>query len=266
VKKRVSSWGAPSIGSGTEALAGPDGQRPGRDWQYACSSLGSFSVVASALSGISHTGMEIYLEYSDARRGRQPVIVGIHSLDMPKPRTGERLNESGGIMHLQRLEGYGILEALHALLQILDLPLLLCQEEVFDALESFRHFLVECLYLLIQGLYILFAGHGALNHRGQAFNGFYFLSHMYSSIAGLAVVSMAGRDTGLAGQLVRLEEEGWPDTEVSRLSLACSAIDGQLATVGYSGPLMVQAHGSRRSPTSRPAQDGRIVSVLLGEA
>jgi hypothetical protein len=138
--------------------------------------------------------MEIYLEYSDASRGRQPVIVGIHCLDMRKPLTGERLSESGGIIHLQHLEGYGILEAPHALFQVLDLALLLGQQAVFDALESFRHFLVERLYLLIQGLHILFAGHDALNHRGKVFNGFYFLGHMYSSIAGLAVVSMAGVD------------------------------------------------------------------------
>jgi hypothetical protein len=76
--------------------------------------------------------------------------------------------------------------------------------------------------------------------------------------------------TGLADHLIGLEVEGLPDTQVSRLSLACSAADGQLATVlgasGYPGPLMVQSHGRRRSPTSRPAQDGRMVSVLLGEA
>jgi len=57
----VSSWGAPRIGSGKEAPAGPDGQRRGRDWPCASSSLGSFSVVASANSGISYTGMEIYI-------------------------------------------------------------------------------------------------------------------------------------------------------------------------------------------------------------
>jgi hypothetical protein len=59
---RVSSWGAPRIGSGTEAPPGPDGQRRGRDWPYASSSLGSFSVVALAIAGISHTGMEIYTD------------------------------------------------------------------------------------------------------------------------------------------------------------------------------------------------------------
>jgi hypothetical protein len=127
VKKGVSSWGAPGIGSGTEALAEPDGQRRGKDWPCAYASLDSFSVIASALSGLSHTGMERYLKYSDARRERQPVMVGIHSLDMRKPLTGERPSESGGIMHLQRLEGYGTLKALHALLQVRNLPLLLGQ-------------------------------------------------------------------------------------------------------------------------------------------
>jgi hypothetical protein len=59
VNKGVSSWGAPRIGNGKEAPAGPDGQRRGKDWPCASSSLGSFSVVALAHSGISYTGMEI---------------------------------------------------------------------------------------------------------------------------------------------------------------------------------------------------------------
>jgi hypothetical protein len=87
VKRGVSSWGAPGIANGKEALAGLDSQRRGRDWPCVCSSLSSFSVIASAIAGISHRGMEIYLQYSDVRRGRQPVKVGIHSLDMPKPPT-----------------------------------------------------------------------------------------------------------------------------------------------------------------------------------
>jgi hypothetical protein len=40
-------------------------------------------------------------------------------------------------------------------------------------------------------LYNFFAGHRALNHLGQAFDCFYFLVHMYSSIAGHQTVSMA---------------------------------------------------------------------------
>jgi hypothetical protein len=60
IKKGGQQLGRPRIGSGKEALGGPDGQRWGRDWPYASSSLGSFSVVASANSGISYTGMETF--------------------------------------------------------------------------------------------------------------------------------------------------------------------------------------------------------------
>jgi len=52
------------------------------------------------------------------------------------------------------LDSEGIFEALHARLQVLNLPLLLRQEQVFDPFEAFRHLLVQCLY-------IFFAGHGA---------------------------------------------------------------------------------------------------------
>jgi hypothetical protein len=44
-------------------------------------------------------------------------------------------------------------------------------------------------------VHVLFAGHGALNHRGQAFYGCdVFLCHRYSSITVRYGVSMAGVD------------------------------------------------------------------------
>jgi hypothetical protein len=46
------------------------------------------------------------------------------------------------------LDGEGILKALHPLFQVLNLPLLLGQQEVFDALESFCHLLIKCFWLL----------------------------------------------------------------------------------------------------------------------
>jgi hypothetical protein len=38
--------------------------------------MGSFSVIASAILGISHAGMEICLQYKEASRERQPIIFG----------------------------------------------------------------------------------------------------------------------------------------------------------------------------------------------
>jgi hypothetical protein len=41
-----------------------------------------------------------------------------------------------GLLHLSRLDGQGVFEALHALFQVLDLALLLGQQEVFDAVQA----------------------------------------------------------------------------------------------------------------------------------
>jgi hypothetical protein len=89
------------------------------------------------------------------------------------------------------LDGEGVFEFLHPGLQILDLALLLFQEQVFDAVKPCRHLHIKCLDLLVQCLHVLFAGHGALNHLGQAFNSSdVFLCHMYSSIDEPCAVSM----------------------------------------------------------------------------
>jgi hypothetical protein len=57
-EEKVSSWAAPGTGSDGGAPAGPDVRRQGRDWQSAFSSMGSFSVIALAILGISHAGIE----------------------------------------------------------------------------------------------------------------------------------------------------------------------------------------------------------------
>src|SRR5687767_5886287 len=53
---------------------------------------------------------------------------------------------------------------------------------------------------------------------------------------------------------------GWRDTHLYRFYLACSASAGKLATCHsasrYPGPTLLQARGTRRSPTLRPAQSG----------
>jgi hypothetical protein len=41
----------------------------------------------------------------------------------------------GGIVQLRRLEGYGVFKAIHTLFQVLNLPLLFCQEEVFSPVQ-----------------------------------------------------------------------------------------------------------------------------------
>jgi hypothetical protein len=55
----VNNWAAPGTGNGAGAPAGPDARRLGRGWHCAFSSTGSCAVAASAMRGISHTGMEI---------------------------------------------------------------------------------------------------------------------------------------------------------------------------------------------------------------
>jgi hypothetical protein len=55
---RVSSWVGPGTGSVEGAPAGPASQRRGKDSQVASSSMHSFAVAASAIIGISHTGVE----------------------------------------------------------------------------------------------------------------------------------------------------------------------------------------------------------------
>jgi hypothetical protein len=57
-KGRVNSWAAPGTGNGKGAPAGPGARRLGRGWHAAFSSTGSCAVVASAMRGISHTGIE----------------------------------------------------------------------------------------------------------------------------------------------------------------------------------------------------------------
>jgi len=57
---RINSWAGPNSGNGTGAPAEPDSQKRGKDWPFACSSIGSSSVIASAISGISYTDMETY--------------------------------------------------------------------------------------------------------------------------------------------------------------------------------------------------------------
>jgi hypothetical protein len=55
---RVNSWAAPGTGSDTGAPAGPDARRRGRDWQVVSASTTSLAVAASAIRGISDTGVE----------------------------------------------------------------------------------------------------------------------------------------------------------------------------------------------------------------
>jgi hypothetical protein len=62
------------------------------------------------------------------------------------------------------LDGEGVLKALHAFFQILNLALLLGQQEVFYALKSSLHLCAKLFDVLL-------AGHGAMNHLGQALNG-----------------------------------------------------------------------------------------------
>jgi hypothetical protein len=69
--EQVSSWAAPGSGSGGGAPAGPDARRRGRDWHGASSSTGSFAVAASAMMGISDTGVKRSSQCSDAGRGCQ---------------------------------------------------------------------------------------------------------------------------------------------------------------------------------------------------
>src|SRR5882724_253902 len=57
-EERVNSWAAPGTGSDTGAPAGPDARRRRRDWQVVSSLTTSFAVEASAMSAISHTGVE----------------------------------------------------------------------------------------------------------------------------------------------------------------------------------------------------------------
>jgi hypothetical protein len=74
---RVSNWAAPGTESGEEALAGPDARRLGKGLHAASSSTGSSSVAASAIIGISHTGMETRSQCSEAGRGCQHTSGGI---------------------------------------------------------------------------------------------------------------------------------------------------------------------------------------------
>jgi hypothetical protein len=57
-KRGVSSSAAPGTGNGEGAPARPDAQRLDKDLHSASSLAGSFSVVASAITDISHTDME----------------------------------------------------------------------------------------------------------------------------------------------------------------------------------------------------------------
>jgi hypothetical protein len=70
-----------------------------------------------------------------------------------------------------KLNGEGVFEAVHALLQVLNLPFLLPQEEVFDPVKSFRHLLVERLDLHVQCLHDLLVRHMDIDHRRKFFNG-----------------------------------------------------------------------------------------------
>jgi hypothetical protein len=98
-----------------------------------------------------------------------------------------------GLFHLSRLDGQGVFEAVHALFQVLDFPLLLGQEEVFDPVQPD-----------LNSVDVLFGSRGLealIDHRGKLVNGDGCLCHMYSSIAGPCPVSMAGGkgDSGAMG-------------------------------------------------------------------
>jgi hypothetical protein len=83
---------------------------------------------------------------------------------------------------LSGLYGEGVFEFLHPRLQILDFAPLLFDEEVFNPVQA-RPYLAKLLVHLPPSFgYVLFAGHGALNHPGQACNGSDVLHHMYPSI------------------------------------------------------------------------------------
>jgi len=86
------------------------------------------------------------------------------------------------------LDGEGILEPLHARLQVLNLPRLLGQEQVFYALKSGLHLCAKLFDVCLAGRRL----ESLVDHVRQDFNGGDGLFHMYSSIAGLLGVSMAG--------------------------------------------------------------------------
>ena len=60
-KDGVSSWGVLRTGSDEGAPVGPDAQTRETNWQAASSSTHSFAGAASAIIGISQTGVEIKL-------------------------------------------------------------------------------------------------------------------------------------------------------------------------------------------------------------
>ena len=60
----------------------------------------------------------------------------------------------------------GVFEALHALFQVLNLPLLFFQKQIFNPFESFCDLVIKYLDLLVQCLHILCASQGSLrNYR-----------------------------------------------------------------------------------------------------
>ena len=60
------------------------------------------------------------------------------------------------------LDGDGVLKALHARLQVLNFPLLLGQEQVFDALKSGLHLCAKLFDVFL-------AGHVPVDHDGKCF-------------------------------------------------------------------------------------------------
>jgi hypothetical protein len=83
--------------------------------------------------------------------------------------SGVIIGALGSLVHLV-LDGQGVFKFFHSDFQIGEALLLLSQEEVFDPIKPFHDLRIKCLDLLVQCLHVLFAGHGAPNHLGQAFN------------------------------------------------------------------------------------------------
>lgn len=92
------------------------------------------------------------------------------------------------------LDGEGVPQALHALLQVLDLAFLLRKEQMFDPIQPRGEPVLHRFHFLFHFRNVLFAGCGLealVDHLRQVFNcGVVF--HMYSSIGGLRRVSVAG--------------------------------------------------------------------------
>jgi hypothetical protein len=89
------------------------------------------------------------------------------------------------------LDGEGVLEALHALFQVLDLALLLGQEEVFDPVQPD----LDSVDVLLRGC----ALEALVDHRGRLVNDDVCFYQMYSSIDGQRGVSMAGGCPSIGG-------------------------------------------------------------------